>query len=287
MANTRLAFRQDVGGALGRRYYQTGTITATSTVNEIVDAKRTENRDEWDGASVYFTGLAAPAEAVVRGGGADAGRMFLDSDLGAVPSIGAGYELLKGFTFTDLNAAIDYGHRNAYSALYDALDDDTTVTETVGTIKYPLDVTWRRIAQVRRQISGSIPTRWEELIPGYHYTLRRSAAQLVYEANYDPKTTGLRLHFTGEKVPSLGSADNATSELPLEVVRPAALAWLYSKGANPDEGQMDDRFQKEAEIQMQLAEKAKQDFRMPRQPTKARTVHLSVLNDGTTVPGGR
>ena len=286
MSNTRATLRQRVGEALGRRYYVASTTTGTSTVNEIVDAKRTENRLEWDGASIYFTGLTAPNEAVVRGGtdGA-AGRLYLDTDLGVGPNSGAFYELVKGYTFNDLNQSLDFAHRDAYPSLYDALDDDTTVTETIGTIKYALNIAWQRVGAVRRQIYGSNPVRFRELQRGVDYELRRAATGIVFECLYDPDVTGLRLHFTGEKIPTLGSGDASTSDLPIEVVVPAALCWLYTKGANPDEASMAQRFDQEAQQQAALSRQAKQDFRMPRQATAARIPRIGTVNDGSTVRG--
>lgn len=284
MATSRLTFRQEIGRAIGRRYYQASTLTGTSTVNELVDSKRTESRSEWDGASVYVSSATSPNETIVRG--SSDGRIFLDTDLGSVPAISSAYELLKGWTFGDMNEAINFSHRGAYPALYDPLDDDTTVTETVGIVKYTLDLTWRRIASVRRKINGSNPVRYETLVPGYHYDLRRSGTGWVYEPLYDPDITGLNLHFNGEKIPTIGSTDASTSEMPIEVVLPSALYWLYTKGANPDEAAMSARFDQEAQMQAQMAQVAKDRYRMPRQRTVARVGVIGVTNTGATARDG-
>src|SRR5574340_668476 len=100
MTTARSAYRAAIGKAIGRRYYASGTTSGTSTVNEVVDATRTEFPAEWDGSSIYFASVTSPNSAIVRGGD-PTGRIFLDSDLGSIPAPSAAYEMFKGFTKQD------------------------------------------------------------------------------------------------------------------------------------------------------------------------------------------
>jgi hypothetical protein len=284
VSTTRIALRALVGARLGRRYYVTAVTTGTSTVNRILDTKRTEPADEWDGSTIYFTAGTAPKEALVKGGAPENGYLFLDTDLGSVPSVGATYEILKGYSITDLNDAIDWALAESYPALYLPVNDFATA-EVTGTSLYSLAEAWRSITQVRRKISGSSsPVQYEVLSEGNDYFLRHGTAGLVYEANYTTET-GITLHFTGRGYPTLDAADASTTIVPSQLIVHGALAYLYDKGSSADEVSMGQKFEQEAQKHLQLFERAKSTYRMRPQRITASFPRMSITNDGSSVEG--
>ncbi|MGH2384531.1 MAG: hypothetical protein ACRDGB_05705 [Candidatus Limnocylindria bacterium] len=281
MATTRADFRARIGRALGRRYYAKSTTTGTSTVNQIVDSRRTEHAREWDGASI----LVAGAETLVRGSEPSDGRLFLDSDLGSAPISGTEYELLKGFTFQDMADGIDWAHAEAYPQLYAAVDD-TATTETAGVNVIALNESWRDILRILREDAQSSPETYSLLQEGRHldYELRQGPAGLNLELFYAPET-GRKLRVVARALLTIGAADASTSVAPWQVIVPGALAYLFEKGVNPDEGDLSRRFEQEAEKQLGIFEREKVRYAMWREPRKARLPLIRVRNDGRSTPG--
>lgn len=284
MSYSRTALRSLIGARLGRRYYLSAVTTGTSTVNRILDTKRTESADEWDGATIYFTAATAPKETLVRGSAPENGYLYLDTDLGSVPAIGATYELTKGFTITDYNDAIDWALAESYPSVYLPVNDYAT-TETTGTSLYSLNEAWREITQVRRQIDGSsAPVEYEVLSEGTDYVIRHGVSGLVYESNYTTKT-GLVLHFVGRGLPTLAAADASTTIVPAPLIVHGALAYLYDKGSSADEIAMGQKFEQEAQKHLALFEKAKATYRMRPQAITARIPRIEITNDGSSITG--
>lgn len=274
---TRLVLRQLIGQALGRRYYTTSTVSSTATVNELPDVKRTEHAAEWDGATL----LVNTQQALVRG--TSTGRIFLDTDLTSVPDVGSAIEMVKGYTFTDLNDAIDYGHTASYPYIWLPVHDRTTVTETTGVDEYALPATWRIVSGVSREVVGSTaPVTYIPLTEGIDYELVYGTESLVYRS-LNSTVTGTHLWFTGEGLLTIGSSDASSSIAPTEVIKHAALFWLYDKGASPDEMALKRSFQQEAEKEKALWEEAKRMFAMPREhKRKVKRPKLNLINEGTS-----
>jgi hypothetical protein len=280
MTIARSAYRAAIGKRLGRSLYISSSTTGTSTVNEIVDSTRTEFPAKFDGASVYFASVTAPKTAIVRGGD-PTGRLFLDSDLGSVPANPSAYEGIVGWTFDDLNDSIDWAHADAYPALYLPIND-TSTTESDNVYTYTLTESWRSISEVWREIANSSPTQYERIFEGSDYVIRHGASGLEYEALYTP-TTGVNLRFVGSGYATIGSSDASTSIAPLQLIVPGALAYLYGKGSNADELAPGQKFDKKAEEQMALFERAKSTYRMRPQALTARMPRVGVTNDGSNV----
>lgn len=278
MTTTRAQFRTHIGKALGRRYYVSSTTVGTSTATQVVDTKRNEARSEWDGAEI----LVGSDRVTVRGSEPSSGRIYLDRALsGGAPATGTAYELLKGWTFNDIDEATDWAHANCYPALYLPVND-TATTETTGTSIYALTESWRSITQVRREVDGSAnPIEYEVLFEGNDYFLRHGTAGLVYEANYTTKT-GINLHFIGRGILTIDSSDASTSLAPWQVIVPGALHYLYDKGINADESVMTQRLDQEAQRQLQLFEEAKKTYRMMPQRLTARLPRVDITNDGSS-----
>lgn len=282
MATTRALFRTHVGRGLGRNYFVSSTTTGISTANEIVDTARTEYEGHWAGSAIYVASATAPRTALVRGN-ATTGRLFLDTDLGSAPASGSVYELYKGFALAIFDEAIDWAHGECYPDLYGPVDDSTTVSETTA-LTYTLPEAWRDIVQVRREVTGTNPVRYERMLRGFEYDIRQGTAGLVLQLNYIP-LSGTKLHVVGRSIPTLGTADSDTSLLPWQVITPGALAYLYENGSNPDELAVGQKFAQEAQKQLALFERAKQRYAMPREGRTAITPRLEVLNTGSSVPG--
>lgn len=281
MSTTRTALRAALGKLCGRGVYASSATTGTSTTTEIVDTGRTEFPDAWNGASIYFSSATAPKTAIVAGGD-PIGRLYLTTALGSVPASLSAYELFKGLTFDDYNDAIDWACAEAYPHLYLPINDTTTVTEVDATLTYALNESWRFISQVRRQMEGISPTSYQALFEGQDYVLRHGPAGLEYETFITPKT-GIKLHFVGRGVATLAAADASTTILPSQVIIPGALHYLYSKGSNADELAIGQKFDKKAQEQLALFEKAKMTFRMRPQTITARLPRIQIVNDGSTV----
>lgn len=285
MPTDRTTYRQQLGRSLGRRFYAKSTTTGTSTTSEIVDSARTEHANEWEGAEIYFSAVTAPKTAIVtRGAGEGDGRLFLATALGSIPASGAAYELVKGWTFDDLNDGIDDAFANSWPFYFDPLDDKTTVSETTGTDLYELQESWREFTSVRRQIKNTTaPVEYEELFEGKQFRLWMGAnKKLVLQTLYATET-GLKLWFVGRLLPTLGSTDASAHVIPHPVIVPGALAYLYDKGVNPDEGALNDALVREAEKQRALFEQRKRRFQMFRRAVNAQRPRVTVRNDGSNV----
>ena len=279
MGSTRLALRQLLGEGLPRRYYVKSTTTGTSTASEIVDSKRVEDRDFWNGASLRVGG----EDALVRGG-SGLGRLYLDTPLAAIPSSGASYELCKGVTVKDLDRSLDDALAFAYPWLYLPVNDDTTFTETTGTQTINLTATWREIKRVRREIVGTSPRQWEQLQRGYHYEIRQGTAGLVFEMFYTALSS-TKLHFVGDGVMTLAAADASTCLAPDQVLVEGALWRLYLKGVAPDDTALNSKFEQMAPAKKALFVEARQLLAMPRENRTMDSPQVAVTNDGTSERG--
>lgn len=280
MTTTRSAFRSAIGKKVGRGLYISSTTTGTSTVNEIVDATRTDFPAKFDGASIYFASVTTPKTAVVRGGD-PTGRVFLDSDLGSIPASSSTYEIFVGWTLDDYNDSIDWAHADAYPSIFLPIND-TSTTETTDTFTYSLSESWRSISEVWREVESSSPVRYERIFEGSDYVLRHSTLGLEYEALYTP-LTGINLRFIGRGIPTIGSTDASTSIAPLQLIVYGALAYLYGKGSNADEMAPGAKFEQRAQEYAQLFERAKNTYRMRPQPKVASIPRIGVWNDGTSI----
>jgi hypothetical protein len=275
MATTRAQFRTHIGKALGRRYYASSTTTGTSTVNELVDSKRTEHRSEWDGAAILISGQ----RTLVRGGQPESGRLLLDTDLSSPPATGTAYELLKGWTFDDLDEAIDWAHAEAWPHLFLPVDDTATV-EVASQNVYALAEAWRSITRILRQDKDSAPTTYSELRPGHDYELRAGAAGFSLELFYTPEA-GRKLRVVGRSLLTIGAADASSSTAPWQVITPGSLAWVYDKGADAAEDALRRTFEEEAGKKLAEFEAAKRRYTMPRETPRARTFRMVTVNTGS------
>src|SRR5258706_11113472 len=242
---TRAEYRAHIGKGLGRSYYVASTTTAGSAnAGEIVDAARTENDDFWNGSYVRINGEDRP----LRGGaGVNTNRspsLFVDRALTTTPLTATPYEVTKVFSFTDYDEAIDDTFGRLYPYLYDPLDDKTTVTETAFVVEVALPATWRDMYFVEREVQGSNRVRYRRLMSS-EYEVRQDLLNQIFMMEYD-SVTGIHLRFVGTSVPVLGSTDAAASIHPWQVVAPGALAYLYAKGANADQGALSTRWEQEA-----------------------------------------
>lgn len=224
---------------------------------------RTEHDEHWNGATIRV----GTADRPVRGGaGVNTGRtptVFLDHDLPSTPAISTNYELLKAFTFTDVDEAIDNTLANMYPYFYDPVDDSTTVIEADSVLEYALPSTWREIYKVEREILNSSPTRYRHLSPG-EYLLREGPTTMVVILQYFP-FTGVNLRFGARALPVLGTSDSASSIHPYQVVTPGALAYLYEKGGNPDAGNLSQRWVQEGQRQAAIFERRRREFHQNRE----------------------
>lgn len=260
MTTTRASYRAHIGRALGRNFYYSGTTTGISAnANEVVDSARTEHDDFFNGAYLRIGSDDRP----LRGGaGVNTNRsptLFVDRALSSTPQSGVAYEVLKTWSFTDVDEAIDDALASMYPYFYDPVDDATTVAEVTGTVQYALPATWQEIGLVQRKIADSSPVRYGDLIPGSDYDIRDDAASRVIILNYSPYT-GLTVRIFAKAIPTLGSSDASTSIHPWQVVVPGALAWLYTKGANPDQGGLSRQFEQKAIQAQALFERRKQQL---------------------------
>ena len=264
MTTTRAQYRAHIGKALGRNYYIASTTTGTSAdANEIVDAARTENDDFWNGATVRIGSDDRP----LRGGaGVNTNRsptLYVDRALSSRPQTGTAYEVLKTWTFTDVDEAIDDALASLWPQFYDPVDDITTVVEASGTLQYPLPATWMEVDLVQRQIVSSSPIRYRDLRLGFDYELRDDAASRVILLNYLP-FAGTAVRIFAKAIPTLGATDASTSIHPWQVVVPGALAYLYQKGANADQGSLSQAFDRKALFYATQFEKRKVQFHQHR-----------------------
>ena len=267
MATSRATYRAYLGRALGRSYYVSSATTAASAnTNEIVDRSRTEHDDFWNGATSRISSQDVP----VRGGaGVNTNRtptIFLDRALTSIPAISTNYELLKTWSFTDTDAALDDALASMYPYFYDPVDDVATVVEVDGDIEYPLAATWKEITVIQREIAFSSPTRYGLLRAGYDYDIRQGPTADNIILRYLP-TTGIKLRIFAKAIPTLGATDASTSIHPWQVVVPGAMHYLYAKGGNPDSGALSQRWEQEAQRALALFEKRKREFHINRPAT--------------------
>lgn len=282
---TRLEYRQAIGAQL-KEFYVTGTLDAGSTSTQMVDADRTEPRETWAGATMRLQ-TATPEERLVRGGSPTQGFVWLDRALAAgAPATGVAYEILKGWTLTDFNDAINWACQRAYPMVFEPLDDKTTVVAVANTLEYTLTATWREINEVYEEEQGSSPTRWRKMGLGLEYDLMPSGVGFIFRLTGVDPVAGLYFRFVGRKILSITALDAATSSLPLELVTAGALAYLFKKGINPDQTALSAGFDKKAKDALVLFEEAKRIFRTARRPRRAITPLLATISDGSEIEGG-
>ena len=283
----RSEFRQRVGRALGRKYYDASTVSTGATVNEIPDPKRTERPAHWDGASIK---VGTEAEVYVRGGGGSintgTGLLCLDRDLAGVPTNGTAYEILKGWTFQDLADSLDWAHKNTWPHFFLPIYDTSTIAEIANTLSYPGPVAWQTITKVsREQVKGATPAWYEEKFEGSEYRIEIDASgNLVLQLLYTPDA-GRKIKVEGRQFMTLGAADTSSSVVPWEVIVPGALHYLYDKGISADEMNTALRatFAQESDKQLAIYEQRKVQFKM-RQPTRRASFPIiSETNTGMTV----
>jgi len=283
----RSEFRQRVGRALGRNFYDISTTANGSTANQIVDPKRTERPAHWDGAAIK---VGTEAEVFVRGGGGSintgSGIIYLDRALTGSPANGTSYEIVKGWTMQDLADAIDWAHKNTWPHFYLPILDTTTVTEAANTISYTGAAAWQAITRVsREEIKGGVPAWYTEIIEDTDYRIvLDSTGSLVIELLYTPEA-GRKVKVEGKQWMSIGSTDASTSIVPWEVIVPGALHYLYEKGISPDQmnAAMRAAFDKEAEKQLNLFKTRCVEFRMRSPRRRATFPFISESNIGNSV----
>ncbi len=288
---TRKTYRQKVGSNLGRNYWDLSTVVGTATVNQIPDTKRTEYPAFWDGASIKVVGSN---EVYLRGGGGSirtgTGILYTDRALsGGIPANGTEYEILKGWTFADMDDALDWAFDQTYPEFFTPVNDSSTVAEVANVLSVTLTATWKHIAEVRRErTKDAVPAFYDPLIEGRDYRIgHASTGALTFEWLYTP-VAGTNLQFVGRGSPTLASTDagTGTPDIPWQVIVPGALHYLYEKGINADEaaGAINKKFSDEADRQLALFEKRKMEFRMrPQMPRRAMFPVISERSDGTTV----
>lgn len=288
---TRKQYRHKVGRALGRNYWDVSTVGASATANEIPDAKRTEYPAFWDGASLKVVGSD---EVYLRGGGGSirtgTGKLYTDRALsGGAPAQGVEYEVLKGWTFADVDEALEWSFDQSYPEFFTPISDTSTAVEVANTISTTLPATWKHIAQVRREaVKGATPAFYEPLYEGRDFRIGYAATgALTLELLFTPEA-GRKIWVLGRAAPTLASGDagTGTPDIPWQVIVPGALHYLFDKGINADDvgGALTKRFESEAAIQLSLFEKRKTEFRMkPMQVRRASFPVISETNIGLTV----
>ncbi len=280
-SSARSALRELVGDSLGRGYYAKSTAQPGSTASRIVDTKRVEFEASWEGAALLISG----EEAVVTSNDPD-GSLYLAAALaGGAPANGTSYELLRGWTFKDLNRALGEALARCYPWLYEPLNDRTTVTEAADTYLYTLNVAWKKVTQIRRKVPNSSPEQWQDWLEGREYVLRRAASgALELELRVTP-IAGNPLWVIGEKAITLASGDSATCPADDQVIVDGALWWLFDKGPDPAEAQQS-RWTPKAERQWQMFQQSRITFAMERPPDRVKVPRLAVTNDGSSVTEG-
>src|SRR3990167_238733 len=278
MSSARSAIRALIGNGLARGYYVSSTLTALSTTRQLIDSKRVEEREFWNGASLKIS-----SQEVRVSGGSGEGRLYLDGTLTGAPASATAYEMVKGWTIADMDRGIDEALRWGYPWIYLPVNDRATNSETTGTTEITLTATWKEIKYVRREIVGSSPQRWIILVEGRDYTIRvGTSGALVFEMLYDP-VTGTDLHFIGESIMTLAAADASTCAADDQVIIEGALWWLYKKGIQPDEPSLSASFDQKASEHQTLFTAARAQSAMPRETRPVQTPHLVFRNDGRSV----
>lgn len=277
MSSARSALRPLVGGELGRGYYANSTLQAGSTTTELVDIKRVEFDGAWEGATVFIPSTGD--EAVVAGND-PTGRLFLAQPLSGAPGTIA-YEILKGWTFTNLNRALGQACSWAYPWAFAVINDAVTKTETSLVPVIALDAAWRKITKIRRQVgTTTTPILWVDLVEGVDYEIRQGAAGLEYESRGSP-ITGTKLWFMGEGLATIAAPEVSTAaRVDDEIIIAGAAWWLYKLGPDPAEA-APGRWEKKAEAQWAMFQGACRKFGIPREAGKILSPRVTVTNDGS------
>ncbi len=290
MATTRAQYRSHIGRALGRNYWDSSTVGAGCTVNKLFDPKRTEYAAFWDGASLLVSG----EEVYVRGGGGPnqrgTGVLFLDRDLAGAPVNGTAYEILKGWTFADVDESLDFSFGHTYPEFRQSTTDISVALEVANQLVYPLTSTWERVVAVEREaLKGSTPAWYYDLYEGTDYRITVSdAGALQLEIMFTPEA-GRKIRIRAESRPSIASGDAGvgTVDIPWQVITPGALHYLYDKGIEADEtaGSLRQVFSEEAQRQLALFEQRKTEYRPHIQRRRGAFPVIGERNDGTSVTG--
>lgn len=273
---TRQEYRQHAGRAIGRDYYASSTTTTASPdASTIVDVARTEHDTFWNGATLRISSQ----DRLVRGGaGANTGRsptLTLDRDLTSTPSISTNYEIVKAFSFTDFDEALDDSLGNLWPYFFDPIDDTSTLT-VANTIEYALDANWREIYRVQMQLdTTTTPSRFRDLVPGQHYEIYTDPANMRLHL-YNTPQPSLALRIFARAIPSISSNDASTSIHPHHVVVPGMLAYLYRKGANADAGALSQRWEAKAAQAQAVYERRRTVFHQPREAYLPKTTSILV-----------
>lgn len=289
MANTtRKTYRSHIGRALGRNYWDLSTVAANCTTDKLFDTKRTEYPAFWDGASLKI----GTEEVYVRGGGGSintgTGIIYLDRALSGAPAAATEYEILKGWTFADVDEGIDFAFGECYPEFFLPVIDTTVAVEVANQIVYPLTSTWKKIISVEReQIAGQTPAWYQMLYEGRDYTLGvNGSGQITIEIVFTPEA-GRKMRVRAQAAASVaaGDASQATYDIPWQVITPGALAYLFDKGLSADEmGQgLRQKFDEEAARESALFEKRKVQYRPKQQVRRAAFPIISERNDGLSV----
>lgn len=283
--STRATYRQLIGGALGRFYYVKSTTTAVGGTTYLIDKKRTEEPDFWNGGSCLVNGEVVP----IRGGqGIDNTladpQVMLDFAASGAIGNAVNYELVKGWTFDDLNASIDHSLAMCYPYIFTTFD--LTVAEITNTADYDLtgSSAWRHIAWVKRQWESLSPTQWWVMQDGFHYDIERKTDGTMRLSTKYAAKTGVSFRIHGDQVLTLAAADASTSFVDDDLVVAGALAWLFQKGSNADEAALSGPFKDKAAQHRQNFEMLKRQFAIPREQSKVKRPRVDITNEGTEVP---
>lgn len=278
----RAQYREAIGRRIGRSYYAKSTTHASvaCTTTTIVDTVRTEEADYWNGASL----LVAGNERLVNGSmptqdSIANATLYLNAALPTAPGLGVPYELLKGYTFADVHEGIARAHTLSYPYLYDT--ETTLVNETADAenIVASASGNWRNVSEVRRKDIGS--TRYRDLREKYDYQWRVDQGQWLYLPLYTSEV-GASLQFIADVPLTFTPSDDTTvSFADIDLIVEGALWWLYDKGANPDEGSLQDRWTREADKAATRFEYLKHQFAMPKRGSgKVVRPAVHVVNTG-------
>lgn len=263
---TRAQYRESIGRQLGRSYYAKSTTNPTyaCTTTNVLDALRTENTDYWDGAAIFILGVerlvngSTPNEDALTHAG-----LFLNTALPSIPGVGVNYELLKGFSFADVHEAIDRAHTLSYPYVYDTQTTLVAETANVENLIASAAGNWRNISEVNRLDVGSpAPGRYHGLRENYDYTWRVEQGQWRFIPHYTTEV-GATLQFVADVPLSFFPSDDTTTSIAnLDLIVAGALWWLYDKGANPDEGALQDKWSRESDKWATRFEMLKHQFSM-------------------------
>lgn len=281
MTTSRAQLRAHAGKQLPRGYYVSGTTTVAATLNtEIIDANRTENDDYWNGAVARVGTEDRPLRGGAGASTTITPKVFTDVAFTSAVALSTNYEILKGWSFQQFDEAIDDTLMDSWPYFFDSVDDlGVTVTLADQVIEYALPATWRHVQQIEMQIAASVPTRYQALMPGYAYNIDEQAASLSLRLRFIPtgSLVGLKLRIKAHAIPTLAAADSSTTVHPYHVLVPGILANLYRQGVNPDEGALQTRLARQADLMQALFEKRLHRFAIARAPVDTKIPFVSVL----------